>query len=182
MKDYEVLLETLNEIHQTTHDEYGMKAGGLLQSLEKFSTFFGIKLCHLLFSAAEQVSLTLQRKDITAEALTAVETAKSYYQRIRSDDTFRRLYNAIVTEAQSYNLHLPELPRYRKQPARYSTGADQHRYSSPMKYHRHQFYEACELLYGELVARFNSKLLSPVLSIEKMLVSVANNEPFLVII
>ena len=115
LKDYEVLLETLHEIHQTTHDEYGMKAGGLLQSLEKFSTFFGIKLCHLLFSAAEKVSSTLQRKDITlAEALTAVETAKSYYEQIRADDTFLKFYNRIVTEAQSFKLHPPELPRYRK--------------------------------------------------------------------
>ena len=178
LKDYEVLTKTLEEIHQSTHDEYGMKAGGLLQSLEKFSTYFGIKLCHLLFSAAEQVSSTLQRKDITSEALTAVESAKSYYQRIRSDDTFMKFYSSILTEAQSYNIKSPELPKYRKRPARYSSGTDQHRYSSPKEYHRHQFYEACELLYGELVTRFDSELVSPVLSIEKMLVSAANNEPF----
>uniref|UniRef100_A0A1X7UDD7 Uncharacterized protein n=1 Tax=Amphimedon queenslandica TaxID=400682 RepID=A0A1X7UDD7_AMPQE len=70
LKDYEVLTETQEEIDESTHDEYGMKAGGLLQSLEKFSTYFGVKLCHLLFSATEQVSSTLQRKDITlSEAL-----------------------------------------------------------------------------------------------------------------
>uniref|UniRef100_A0A1X7TXD7 Uncharacterized protein n=1 Tax=Amphimedon queenslandica TaxID=400682 RepID=A0A1X7TXD7_AMPQE len=179
LKDYEVLTETQEEIHESTHDEYGMKAGGLLQSLEKFSTYFGIKLCHLLFNAAEQVSSTLQRKDITlSEALTAVESAKSYYQRIRLDDTFMKFYCSILTEAQSYNIKSPELPRYRKHLARYLSGTDQHRYSSPKEYHRHQFYEACELLYGELVTTFDSELVSPVLSIEEMLVSAANNEPF----
>ena len=61
LKDYEVLLETL-EVHANTRDEYGLKAGGLLQSLEKFSTLFGLRLSHRLFSAAEQLSLTLQKK------------------------------------------------------------------------------------------------------------------------
>ena len=62
LKDYEVLLETLEEVHATTRDEYGLKAGGLLQSLEKSSTLFGLRLSHRLFSAAEQLSITLQKK------------------------------------------------------------------------------------------------------------------------
>ena len=44
LKDYEILLETLEEVHATTRDKYGLKAGGLLQSLEKFSTLFGLRL------------------------------------------------------------------------------------------------------------------------------------------
>ena len=50
-----------------------MKASGLLQSLEKFHTLFGLMLSHRLFSAAEQVSIALQKKNITA--LSAVEPA-----------------------------------------------------------------------------------------------------------
>ena len=40
LKDYELLIETLEEVHQSTQDEYGMKAGGLQQGLEKFNMFF----------------------------------------------------------------------------------------------------------------------------------------------
>ena len=43
-------------------DLHGMKAGGLQQSLEKFNSLFCLRLCHLLFSMAEQLSLTLQKK------------------------------------------------------------------------------------------------------------------------
>lgn len=86
LKDYEVLLETLEEIHANTRDEYGLKAGGLLQSLEKFSTLFGLRLSHRLFSAAE-LSLTLQKKEIALQdAITAVEAAKSFFKWIRSDE------------------------------------------------------------------------------------------------
>lgn len=55
-------MDTLEEISSNTHDEYGMKASGYLQSLEKFNTLFGLKLAHILFCAAEQVSLALQKK------------------------------------------------------------------------------------------------------------------------
>ena len=54
LKDYNVLLEVLEEIHITTPDEYETKASGLLHLLEKFNTLFGLKLSYLLFSAAEQ--------------------------------------------------------------------------------------------------------------------------------
>ena len=46
-------MDTLEEISSTTHDEYGMKASGYLQSLEKFNTLFGLKLAYILFCAAE---------------------------------------------------------------------------------------------------------------------------------
>ena len=51
LKDYTVLMETLEEVHATTHDEYGLKANGCLHSLEKFGTFFGLGLAHFLFGA-----------------------------------------------------------------------------------------------------------------------------------
>ena len=60
LKDYPILMETMSEINSTTHDKYGLKAGGILASLEKFSTLFGMKLGHILFATAEEVSKSLQ--------------------------------------------------------------------------------------------------------------------------
>ena len=117
-KDYNLLLEILKEIHATTKDEYGLKAGGLLQSLEKFNTLFGLKLSHLIFSAAEQVSLTLQKKaTVLQEALVAVDAAKAYITWIRSDDNFNLFYKEATKFADDHEMSAPELPRYRRQPA-----------------------------------------------------------------
>ena len=100
LKDYGVLLQTLEEIHATTHDEYGMKANGLLQSLEKFNTLFGLMLSHRLFSAVEQVSLVLQKKNIAIQdALAAVETAKNFSNvsdlRKSSIDSTKSVFNFL---------------------------------------------------------------------------------------
>ena len=66
-------MNTLSEIHSTSRDEYGLKAAGLLSALEKFSTLFGLRQCHQLFSASEQTSRTLQAKDLKIhEAMDAI--------------------------------------------------------------------------------------------------------------
>ena len=97
LKDYSVLLEALEEIHETTHDEY---ASGLLHSMEKFSICFGLRLGYNLFSAAENVSLTLQRKNISMQdALSAVDSAKQYFKRVRSEEEFNCFYDKTVSLA-----------------------------------------------------------------------------------
>ncbi len=177
LTDYTLLLEALDEIQETTHDEYGQKAGGLLLSLEKFSTLFGLRLSHLLFAAAEQVSLTLQKKDIALnEALSAVEVAKKFFKRTRSDESFNGFYDKTVTIAQEHSIGQPELPRYRRRPARYEDGSDPHVFSSAKTYFRQMYFEACYLLHGELDERFQDKHMSSVIAIEKALICAANGQ------
>ena len=80
LKDYTVLMESLEEVHETTHDEYGLKASRCFHSLEIFSTLFGLRLAHIVFGATEEVSLLLQHEDIAlCEALAGVDTAKAYF-------------------------------------------------------------------------------------------------------
>lgn len=110
-KDNEVLLETL-EVLASTHDKYGLKVGGLLQSSEKFSTLFGLRLTLQQFGAAEQLSLTLQKKDIALQDnLTGVEAAKSCFKWMHSDEEVNYFYDDTVASAQEHT-NQPELPRY----------------------------------------------------------------------
>ena len=59
LTNYSILCNT------ETHDEYGLKIGGYLAQMGTFSTYFGLKLFHLVFCGAEQLSLTLKGKDTT---------------------------------------------------------------------------------------------------------------------
>ena len=47
-------------------DDYATKSGDILSVVEKFSTYFGLPLSYLVFSAMEQLSFSLQEKDTTA--------------------------------------------------------------------------------------------------------------------
>ena len=89
LSNYTVLRAALDDINTYTHDDYGCKAGGLLVLMDKFSTFFGLKLSHGIFSGTEQLSLILQCKDTTIqEGTMAAELAIQHLLRVRSDASF----------------------------------------------------------------------------------------------
>ena len=108
LTDYTVLMETLQEVHQTTHDEYGLQAAGLLtgiSGLDKFSTLFGLKLGYLIFGASETLSKSLQGKDTTLqEALAAVNLAKAFYKSQRTDEAFCRFYDQVLETAEKVEI------------------------------------------------------------------------------
>ena len=141
LEDYVVLQETMEEISDTTHDEYGQRANGMLL----FHSMFGLKLGYLLFGAAEQLSRTLQGKDTTLQeaiiAGAAANLAKNHYTRLRTEAEFNRFYESCVSFAESKSGE-PVLPRYRRVPARLDDGAPPHRFECPQGYHRVQYYEA----------------------------------------
>ena len=180
LKNYAALMDTMDEINQTTHDEYGMKAGGILSLMEKFDTFFGLKLAYLMFAAAEEVSRTLQGENTSLqEALSAVNLAKAFYERQRKAEAFSTFYDAVVKSASDLNVSAPTLPRYRKAPARVDSGSQPHRFQTPCDYHRSLYYEACDLLLKELEERFQQKdLLPSAIVLESLLLSAANGKAF----
>ena len=110
LKDYTILIETMEEVNQTTRDEYGLKAGGIIVALEKFETFVGFELGYLLFGAAKQLSKTLQgRYTSFQEALSAVNLAKLFYRRQRTDDAFNT-YHRVTKTFRSIKIGTPQLP------------------------------------------------------------------------
>ena len=103
----------MEQINVKTHDDYGRKAGGLLAMIDKFKTFFGLKLSHLIFSGTEQLSLILQEKDITVqEGTMAAETTIQYLKRLRTDNTFRTFYSQVLEQSHDVTAP-PTFIRYR---------------------------------------------------------------------
>lgn len=125
----------------------------------------GLKLGHLLFSAAEETSIVLQTKDTSdKEAVSAVSVTRAFYQRQREDRAFDEFYANIVAEASSLQIGEPKLPRHRKPLKRYG-GSD------PKKYFRQSYFAACDILIQELLDRFEQKeIMQPVLAMESLLI------------
>ena len=177
LSNYSNLLAALEQINAETHDDYGRKAGGYLAQMDKFSTFFGLKLAHLIFSGTEQLSLTLQGKDTTIqEAVNATELAVKYLTRLRSDSTFVDFYSKTVEEAKELTSD-PVLPRYRRPPHRIDDGEAPVLFSDPKSYFKQQYFEILDLLVNELKRRFQQKRGLPVMSVlEKTLLDSANGK------
>ena len=84
---------SIKSVNENGRDEYAMKAGGCLALMERYSTFFSLKLSFLVFSCTEQLSCTLQGKDTTIqEAKEAALLTESHLRRRRSDAAYNEFY------------------------------------------------------------------------------------------
>jgi len=113
LKNYSLIQDTLDEIKEGK-DEHALKAVGLLNIIEKFSTYFGLQLSHLIFSATEQLSITLQGK--TTSLQQAVEASRltiGFLARQRDDSLNDTFYLTIVEALDGLTSH-STLPRLRR--------------------------------------------------------------------
>ena len=174
LKNYAALLKAFQTIAETSYDDYGRRANGLYAQLEKFDTFFGLKLSFLLFSGTEQTSTNLQGKNTSVqEALSCAEVAKNYLSRLRSDESFDRFYSSVVTEAEQYT-GSPVLPRYRVPPKKIDQGAAPVQFKSPKDFYRSLYFEALDLVHQQITMRFGQESMSIPKELESLLISAAN--------
>ena len=175
LSNYAALQSTLEIVGQGT-DEYARKANGLISLMEKFGTFFGISLCILIFEPAEQVSITLQGKSITAEdAWQAANNLCSHLKRLRSDETFNDFYDNVLESSKNLTDE-PTLPRRHRVPARFEAGAmNSHHYPEDPKSHfRQQYFELIDLLDEQISRRFKQDNFDVARSLENFLIQSAN--------
>ena len=59
--NYSALTQALQQISEESHDDNGRRTNAILSQLQRFDTFFGIKLPYLVFSATEQTSINLPK-------------------------------------------------------------------------------------------------------------------------
>lgn len=92
----------------------------------------------------------------------------------KEDKEFDRFCDRVVEEANHLKIGEPKLPRYRRAPARLDDGSQTHTYRTPKDYFRRQYFEACDLLIGELEDRFEQKGLTVHVLLESLLLKAAN--------
>jgi len=125
--------------------------------MEKLSTFYGLKLSFLVFSATKQVSRTLQSSDINAQkACMAASGATCFLNRQRVQSSFEYFNHTTVEEAKELTMP-PTLPRQRCIPVRIDGGAPNHQFSSAEEYFCKQYFEVLDLLINELDHRFDQE-------------------------
>ena len=175
LRNYKVLQSALEQI-QLGCDEYAAKAHGLLTQMEKFETFFALKLASLVYSAAEQLSSNLQSVDITIqEALNGARLLIRHLKVLSDDNHFNCFYDSVCQESAS----LTEEPcrlRQRKLPRRFDDGSAAHQYENPKSRYRHLYFEVLELAAGEVDRRFDHEDLHTIKEIELLLLNAGNGE------
>ena len=164
LKNYSIIQSALDEISKG-HDDYAAKASGMVSKMDNFD----------IFSAAEQVSINIQVKDITIqEAVHGAQLLKTHLGSMRNETKFDSFYSEVISDSADLTEE-PILPRQRKRPRRLDDGATPHRYETPKDRHCHMYLEVTELTAGEVERRFIQKDLGIVNEVEVILIEFAND-------
>ncbi|XP_028419289.1 zinc finger MYM-type protein 1-like [Dendronephthya gigantea] len=168
LKNYEIIC---NELEQVSKDSgpSASNASGYVALMERFQTFFGLRLSYLVFSATEQLSRTLQGHDLNAQdAAMAVSQAVSFLTRQRSDAAFSEFFQATVSKSKNLT-EPPKLRRPKSIPKRLDDGSANHTFTSPESFFRHQYFEVLDLVINEMRRRFNQPSFAILKEIESLL-------------
>ena len=96
----------------------------------------------------------------------------------RSECEFNQFYDKVVSFAKNHEIEEPVLPRRRKRPKQCDDGTDPHTFVDVKSYYRKIYFEVCDLLFNDLENRFEARHISPMISMEQLLIKAANNEKF----
>ena len=177
LQNYEVLQETFEDTHRSTHDRNGITGGGMISLMDKFSTFFGLKLSHYVFGPAELASKALQAVELNSqEARVALNIARIFYQDQKEPAAFEDMYSETVAQAQG-KTEEPKVSRQKKPRRfledRYLPAAQFH---TPKAFHRQEFLTAVELLEKEVERRADQTSLTLVSAVEGLLPNSAKGD------
>uniref|UniRef100_H3B8C6 HAT C-terminal dimerisation domain-containing protein n=1 Tax=Latimeria chalumnae TaxID=7897 RepID=H3B8C6_LATCH len=109
--DYHALVECYQEVNSSHNDEYGRIARGVLNQLEQFKVYFGLRLAHLILSAMKRLFCLLQ------EGLQSIELTEAFLAQQRTNEAFDLFYESIVGEGTKLTGE-PSLQRAKRLPKR----------------------------------------------------------------
>ena len=176
LDNYETLRMTLEESSHGS-DDCSRRACGMLALMDKFQTYFGLKLAFLVFSITEQLSLSLQGvQNSVDDCYVAANVTIQALKKLRKEEEFRLFFESVKEEA-SDRCDPPQLTRQRRQPLRLNDGAAEHRFQSVEDIYRKDYYQVIDSVAGELESRFMQESFVFVRSIETLLLDSANSKP-----
>ena len=151
-----------------------MKAGGFLNTMQKFAPFFRLKLSFLIFSATEHLSITLQGKNITVqEAVSASNVTKRFLDKQRTDRCFDIFFERVLSDSKDITSE-PVLPRQRRPPRRLG-GDSAHEFDDVKSFFRQQYFHALDVASQELTRRFDqNRGMNIAAVVEKILIDSCN--------
>ena len=176
--NYTALLETWQESLGATKDtEMRARIIGVSSQMNTFSFFFGVMLGQLLFSHSDNLSRTLQKRDISAAGAQEVAsmTLKTL-EKIRNDTDFHLFWFKVTKIANKLDVEEPQPPRRRKTPRRFETGNAQPEFPSTVEDHyRRIYFEALDLVLQGIKERFDQPGYRIYCKLECLLLKAAQN-------
>ena len=91
--------------------------------VEKFETYFWLKLSYVAFVATDQLAVTLQAKDVNAHICTGtVNVTQSFLKNQRDDSSLTRFFESVTRDSENLTHGKPTLTRKLRVPRKFEQG------------------------------------------------------------
>ena len=153
---------------------------GVKSQMHTFKYFFGVHLEQLILGHSDNLSKTLQRRDISAaEGQQVTEMTVKTLLSIRSDEKFNLFWQNIISLAESLDVSEPRLPRQRKAPKQFEVGEARPECLTSVEGHFQRiYYEALDLLIACIKNRFDQPGYRIYRNLQELLLSAFNNRNY----
>lgn len=163
------------EILINSNDPCANKARGLQEQFLKGETYFGLHICLKIFEPCEKLSTTLQKSTQTLHgAKSAVITVLEHLKARRNAEEFENLWSSVeesVTELELDEIKLPRLRRVPKRLEHCDAPSQTHKWTTAKDMHRAIYYEAIDVVCGEIERRFHQPDFETCCLLEKTLLT-----------
>jgi Domain of unknown function (DUF4371) len=177
LDNYEALCSALEEAASRSTDDSSAKASGFLKRLETFETYFGLRASLAVLEHAEGCNTFLQSTNISvADAKQSAMKTADVIESMRSESQFGLLYAECEKKAVDLDLAPAVLPRIRRAPKRYDSGAEAVQFETPAQMFRQQFFELVDHAKNSIRRRFDQPGMEFACLMETVLVQAANGE------
>lgn len=101
-----------------THSKMASKAGALVDRFRKACTILGLKISFAAFALLEELNRSLQASSSSSSTvsgmLQAIDAVKSQLMRLRTEQWFSELFDAVNGMAKLHDIDPISLPRQRR--------------------------------------------------------------------
>ena len=180
LDNFDVLLRLWDESLEIVKDtEMKARIQGVSAQMKKFDFFFGVSLGYLIMRHTDNLSRTLQKKEMSAAAgqevmLLTLSSLKS----VRDDSSFELFWQRVCASAEEVDVDKPTLPRRRKVPRRIDDGEAATFPETVEDYYRPIYFEAIDLITSCLADRFDQPGYKTYGKVQALLLKAAASQPY----
>ena len=179
--NYGLLQRTWEEAVELARDtETKARINGVAAQMKTFNFLFGTILGEMLLRHTDNLSLTLQKKTISAaEGQQVGRMVITTLLTLRTEESFNLFWEKMPKVAQSVDVGESEVPRQRKVPKHYDDGlATGAFHDSPKLYYRQLYYEAIDNIANGLKDRFEQPGYKVYCNLEQLLTKACQRKDF----
>lgn len=182
LKNYTVLQNSLDEFSSMSsyNPEISAKVSGVAYQMSKFAFLFGVMLGEKVLMYADNLSRTLQQKDLSAaEGQVAAKLTLQRLANLRKDQEFEKFWVTMLDKASVENVDQPVLPRKRRVPPSREVGvSDGENPATPKDHYRRIYFEALDVIMATITERFDQPGYLVYKDLQTLLLDAANDKQF----